>query len=271
MSWLIKRPPKAFIAGMNLTREKAQNLVNICQWLEDDLHQQNAEISVFPSIMGNESFRALSHMQQRHSQITKRIGDLYLCIPTSAEPWLRELDDAKATMARKVKLCNKESQPCVLGWKQAAKQYWPLIAEIYALILELLGRLKQELRTSLEDEKTWTETKANKLVRRASVKSTLSHSSNSEVKRVRFEKKVTGLYYDIAEASHEDDEDHVVHAAARKSNEFTKNLKTDKKDTAGKYKRRALSNSATRRGLVHSTTEVAQGEVYEDTPQDFVA
>ncbi|EDU50936.1 hypothetical protein A1F97_04029 [Pyrenophora tritici-repentis] len=273
MSWLIKKTPKTSIAGMNLTREKAQNLVDIWQWLEDDLHKQITDIDAFPSITGTGSFHALSQIQQRHSQITKRIEDLNLCIPTSADSWPKELYDAKASMARKVKVCNDKSRPFSLGWKQAAKQFWPLIAETYTLILELIGRLKQELRTALEDEKTWTETKANKLLRRASVQSILSppSTSNTDMKHVVFDKKVTVRYCNIGEALNEDDEGHVAYGAARKIDEFTTNLKNDKKNTAGKYKRRALFDRATRPGSADTADEVVQEEVSENTPQDSVA
>ncbi|KAI1583300.1 hypothetical protein PtrEW13061_008855 [Pyrenophora tritici-repentis] len=91
------------------------------------------------------------------------------------------------------------------------------------------------------------------------------------MKHVVFDKKVTVRYCNIGEALNEDDEGHVAYGAARKIDEFTTNLKNDKKNTAGKYKRRALFDRATRPGSADTADEVVQEEVSENTPQDSVA
>ena len=253
---------------MNLSRERTQNLVEMCQFLAKDLHQQTADIEAFPSITGSESFRALSRIQDRHSQVTKRLGDLYLSVSTSTEPWLQEIGDANMTMARKVKTCNQDSRPFVLGWKLAATQYWPLIADTYTLLIALLARLEAALQTALDDEKTWSEKSTGiiKIVPRASRKA----KSSSETKRVVFEKKVTGRYYHVVDVE-DGDADDVAYAAAQKSKEFTMNLTNDCKTTAGKYKPRLGSRSAGRRGSGDTLGGVVKERVYEDTVQDSIA
>jgi len=277
MSWFTKKPPKTSIAGMNLTRERTQNLVEMCQLLAKDLHQQTADIQAFPTITGSESFRALSRIQQRHSQVTKRLGDLNLGVSTSTEPWLQEISDANMTMARKVKICNQDSRPFALGWKLAAKQYWPLIADTYTLLIALLARLEEALQTALEDEKTWSEKSTGiiKIVPRpSSVTSGFARKakSSSETKRVVFEKKVTGRYYHVVDVEDGDgDEDDVDYAATQTSKEFTTNLTNDRKTTAGKYKPRVGSSSAGRRGSGDTLDGVVKGRVYEDTVQDSIA
>lgn len=278
MLWFKKKPPEASIAGMSLTKDKAQDLLETCQLLRKDILEQTTRIDAFATTTRFDSIGALAQIQQHHVQVASRLDDIVLHVSASTEPWPKELDDAKVTMARKVQLCNHAARPLQLGWKQAAKQYWPLIAETHTAILAVLGRLEQELQDALKDEQAWTEpsmakTSMTKLVRRASVRSCLSRKSkvSSDSKRVGFEREVAGRYYSVAEAPYEEDEvgDAATRTAVRKSDDFTTTLTNDKKATAGKIKRDPLLIARRRRASsVRRLDEVVPRRVHEDTTED---
>jgi hypothetical protein len=253
-----KKPVTATIAGLTLTNDGAKILVNICQTLERLLVKQTAEIEAFPDTTGNDSFRALCHVQERHSRVTNQLEDLIRRVAASTEPWLKELGDVEKTMKRKVMVCNCVSKPMAMGWKEAGKQYWPLINESYAALFDLLESLKQELEDALKDEALWTEEgkkEAKKLVRRSgSIKSNRATPKTSlEGKHVRFEKNVQGRYFHRTETIHSPPE----HGKRlQKSKEFTTALSNDRKDSTQKFKHRA----AARRRWVQERA-VAESEI----------
>jgi hypothetical protein len=242
MTLFPKQPITVIIAGLRLTRDAALIRLGICQTLERLLIKQTAEIEAFPYTTFNESFRVLAHIQERHSRVTNQLEDLISRVCMSAEPWLQELADARKTMDRKVKCCNRESKLTAMGWKEAGKHYWPLINETYAVLFDLLKSLKQELEDALKDEALWTEEgkkEAKKIVRcSGSVKSVSKRETpkpSKDGKHVKFNKTVQGRYFHCTEAIRIDEEVRRLH----KSKEFTESLANDRKDTATKLKHRA--------------------------------
>jgi hypothetical protein len=247
MTLFPKKPTTATIAGLTLTNEQAKILVNVCQTLERLLVKQAAEIEAFPNTTGNESYRVICHIQERHSRVTNQLEDLIRRVSSSSELWLRELGDAKTTMERKVVVYNRASRPMVMGWKEAGKQYWPLINETYTTLFDLLESLKQELEDAVKEEALWTEEgkkEAKKLVRRSdSVKSSRATPKASlDGKHVKFEKNVQGRYFHRTETivSPEDGK------RLQKNREFTTGLSNDRKHTATKFQHRAAVQRKTK-------------------------
>jgi hypothetical protein len=241
MTLFPKKPVTVVVAGLPLTLDKAKILVNVCQTLERLLIRQTAEIEAFPNTDRNESFRALCHIQERHSRVTNQLEDLIYRVGSSTELWLQELGDAKKTMERKVKCCNHASKPMAMGWKEAGNHFWPLINETYVALFDLLESLKQELEDALKDEAPWTEEgkkEAKKLVRRSgSVKSVkrATPKPSMEGKRVKFHKSVQGRYFYRTETIQGPEDGKRL----QKNKEFTEPLTNDGKHTTTKFKHRA--------------------------------
>jgi hypothetical protein len=241
MTLFPKKPVTVVVAGFPLTLDKAKILVNVCQTLERLLIRQTAEIEAFPNTDRNESFRALCHIQERHSRVTDQLEDLIYRVGSSTELWLQELGDAKKTMERKVKCCNHASKPMAMGWKEAGNHYWPLINETYTALFDLLESLKQELQDALKDEALWTEEgkkEAKKLVRRSGSVKSAKHATpkpSMDGKRVKFHKSVQGRYYYRTETIRSPEDGKRL----QKSKEFTEPLANDRKHTTTKFKYRA--------------------------------
>ncbi|KAF1828779.1 hypothetical protein BDW02DRAFT_537556, partial [Decorospora gaudefroyi] len=220
-----KKTPTATIAGLTLTRDQAQSILETIQTLEPLLVEQTAEIEAFPSTEVPDSYRAQAHIANRHSAITKSLSELIARVSGSKALWLQELADAQPTMARKIRVCNRASRPTHMGCKAAAVLYWPLICETYAAVSNLLVRLKGEVETALGDDLVWTQ-EGKTLARRTS---RFVPNAGGDGKRVTFRKNVQGRYFGRME---------IVGGEAGKNNEFTAALTNDGKNTVRQYKQR---------------------------------
>ncbi|KAG9188186.1 hypothetical protein G6011_02109 [Alternaria panax] len=160
MSWYMKRALKTLIAGMFLTRNEALILIQAYQELELFMTLQTEELEAILNIWeGDDASRALTIIQERHCHIYKRLDVLALCLRNnhSKKPLRRELEEMARSMARKRLLWSYHSNPLEIGWKAAAEQYWPRIADSYAVLLEILGSFKQDLEHDLQNEALWSD------------------------------------------------------------------------------------------------------------------
>ncbi|KAH7068552.1 hypothetical protein FB567DRAFT_400657, partial [Paraphoma chrysanthemicola] len=193
--------PKARIIGLTLTKSHTQWLHNTTTTLITLLSQQLTAIRIL--YLHDPSFtRKLKAIQERQYRFQNTMTLVLDAVRPSTELWLSELDDGQQAILRKVKWCNRMSQPAYLGIRDAALRYWPLIADSYKLLSANLGRLDDELEDALDDEALWTG-------RRARPKSVGKYvpKPNSKGKAVYFFKDVRARWIPGVEQSEEEREE----------------------------------------------------------------
>ena len=158
-----KQPHVANILGLRLTRDAAQNLGKSCLALERLLAQLTTDISNLTEPRDQSVHYRVSGIQDRHKRVQQQLGELVHAVRWSNEPWVEEFADANTAMQRKVKMCNHASKPFAEGWRAAALQYWPRIAQTYELLIDLLGKLRGEVEDALADAELWSGKRVNRL------------------------------------------------------------------------------------------------------------
>ncbi|KAF1842828.1 uncharacterized protein K460DRAFT_288867 [Cucurbitaria berberidis CBS 394.84] len=245
MSLLPRKPTTAEIAGMSLTRDQAKILVETCIFLAHILKKQQADINVLSGLSAHPLYKALPRIQDRQSEIQYQLTNLVYRVRKSTEPWLKEFDDAKEALWKKVRKCNHASDRIKMGWKNAAKRYWPLMLDTFKLLAALLARLKKELDHALFSEKTWAVV-AKTAMKRLSFSSPRTSSTavpqaDSKTKMIAFTKgvRVRHTFQSEVEGG----------GSVQKFQEYTTTLTSDRKRTAGRFKSRIIHCRYGRQGL----------------------
>jgi hypothetical protein len=157
MSWFSNTPPKALIAGMHLTRDEAQILAQACQELERFITHQKGSTEVFSHVDPSDERYALKSIQEQHARIHRRLNDLVRRLRNHSKgPLSSELGEATSRMHERYLCLKYATSPLQMGWKAAAKKYWPRIARSYATLLRVLGSFKQTLINGLKEDKIWS-------------------------------------------------------------------------------------------------------------------
>ncbi|CAO2656499.1 Nn.00g053020.m01.CDS01 [Neocucurbitaria sp. VM-36] len=242
MSLLPKHPPTATISGLALTEPQAQTYLTTCRTLLHTLEKQQSDISRLPALPFHFFLKLLTSIQQRHSRIKDQLDLLLDCVKKSTQPWMKEFDDASEAMRRKIMKCNHASRPDRLGWREAAKAYWPLMCDTYAILSVLLVRLKGEVEDALSTASMWTTTGDWLSFGSSRTSQGGVLKANSKGKNIKFEKFVT-VRRTFGDGIEEND-------GPVKYQEYSTRLTDDRKRTAG------LCRSRT----VHSTNVVLERE-----------
>ncbi|CBX95837.1 hypothetical protein IAQ61_004668 [Plenodomus lingam] len=238
-----KKPASTEVAGMRLTRDVCEVLIDVCKTYKQLLRLQISDIQ---NLLRSEDFSTslalLTSIQERHVQIKHQLIDLIDRVRDSNAPWLDELSDTEVSMSGKVKTCNRMSRPFALGWKTAAKKYWPLIAENYETIISLLERLDNELQSAMQDESLWNG-QPQRLADRVSIRRFLTlgtPSTSRTASTTRFSKQVAVRDIPGREFAVEDENDPTPSLPVLKDR--TVALTDDRRRTLEKYSsRRAQS------------------------------
>ncbi|KAL6159793.1 hypothetical protein ACJQWK_05813 [Exserohilum turcicum] len=198
LSWFPKRQPTSLICGLELTLSRATSLLSLAQSLSHSLRLQKSAIQAFQTLTGLRSITALRAIQEQHAQIHKSLSTLTIATASSSQPWLHELSDVQTSMQRKVRVCNQASTSSHVGRTEAAKIYWPVIAETYDFLLDLLASFEQEITVALKNKDMWKSGMKRKLIQKTHLHGTQHRSSagcQSQRKRVRFDTTVKGRYH----------------------------------------------------------------------------
>ncbi|CAN9320419.1 unnamed protein product [Alternaria sp. RS040] len=263
ISWFTKKAPKALIIGMHLTRDEVQILIQACQELEDSMTCQKEEMEAFPKIKGSgHTRRAMKTILERHRCIYDRLDNLTLRLRNnhSKGSFRVELEELARIMARQRSLWAEHSGRLDLGWKVVSERYWPLIADSYATLFDILSSFKQALKRSLLDDALWSDEamKQNRRICPKSLKSALKGSSLGKPKprdkHVVFEETYHSRIFNQKDAPKEVSEAHANaewHGYGR-GTDFVGRLASDGKRSAKHYQTRVHKKKTdTRTALPH--------------------
>jgi hypothetical protein len=159
------RIPKATIAGLNLTQDQARFFISATLALLPIISQQLQDIQQ-PNRHHPTLHRHLRIIQERQFRFQNKMSEVIKATKDSTETWVGELMDGHEAVLRKVRQCNRISDAQALGWKAAALQYWPMIADSYEMLQPNLERLLQEVDEALADKELWSTTTKSNLGRR---------------------------------------------------------------------------------------------------------
>jgi hypothetical protein len=234
---------------MHLTRDEVQILIQAWQELEGSMTRQKEEMEAFPKIKGSDhARRAMKTILERHRHIYDRLDNLTHRLRNnhSKGSFRVELEELARVMARQWLLWDEHSGRLELGWNVISGRYWPLIADSYAILLEILSSFKQPLKSSLPDDALWSDEamKRNRRICPKSLKSTLKGSSlgkpKSKDKHVVFEETYHSRIFSQRDAPKEVSEAHANterHGYGR-GTDFVGKLASDGKRSAKQYQTR---------------------------------
>jgi hypothetical protein len=223
------RLPKANIAGLSITEAQAHfflaatlDLIPLLNHQLGDIHQLNRHHPCFP--------RHLKLIQERQFRFQTKMVEVIKVTKESTEPWVGELMDGHEAVLRKVKQCNRMSDPQALGWKGAALEYWPLIADSYELVLPSLERLLKEVDEALANKEVWFTTACNMAQLGQRVSTGWFGNDVKELgekKAVTFDKEVKARCFEAAEEPEK----------VKTGGSVVMSLTNDRKRTVGKFKK----------------------------------
>lgn len=220
---------------MYLTHDQASTLLKSCTTLSRLLNRQKADIHVLVSTPSNLFYAKLMTIHERQSRLQQELNTVIDVVQKWTEPWLEELKDAGQSMYGRIIRCNAMSRPDLMGYEDAARQYWPLMLDTHEHLSRIVQRLGLVLQTALADEALWTR-KAQRRSWIASIalatqRSFLSSSSGSTGRHVSFSKtvRVQALRCETTASSG-------ALVGQSRYVEYTTALTTDRKKTAGKLK-----------------------------------
>ncbi|OWY43645.1 hypothetical protein AALT_g5394 [Alternaria alternata] len=272
MSWFTKKAPKALIIGMHLTRDEVQILIQACQELEGSMTRQKEEMEAFTKTKGSDhARRAMKSILERHHRIYDRLDNLTLRLRNnhSKGSFRVELEELARIMARQRSLWAEHSGRLDLGWKVVSERYWPLIADSYAILFDILSSFKQILNSSLLDDALWSDEamKRNRRICPKSLKSALKGSSlgkpKSKDKHVVFEETYHSRIFSQKDAPKEVSE---AHANAEwqeygRGTDFVGKLASDGKRSAKHYQTRVHKKKIDTRVAVPYRGSIRRAEI----------
>ncbi|KAF2026095.1 hypothetical protein EK21DRAFT_116101 [Setomelanomma holmii] len=228
----LNREPKCHVIGLHLTKHNIERFLATTTTVLDILAQQLAAIRLLhyhdPTFRRN-----LKGIQERQYRSQNAMKLLIEATRPSTELWLREIDDGQQAVLRKIKWCNRMSLPQNLGIKNAVLRYWPMIGTSYREVcIPNLEKLKTELETCLANERTWKVQRGPNSVR----KTKLIQKPNRKGKNVYLLKDVRARWIPGLQQTLDE-------AAERKFPDFTVPLTTDRKRTAGRFKKSESARS----------------------------
>ena len=152
------KAPKARIAGMHITRDQAERLMEICTTLEEMIERQCKDIHSPRNSLDLYASCTLRRIKKQQKEILKTLEDLVYSSKGYKDnaACVEEFYDAHCSMRRIEMRCEHQSKYPCKNWRTAAERYWPLIAERYGPLLGLVANLKKEVADALEDGKTWS-------------------------------------------------------------------------------------------------------------------
>lgn len=236
-SLLSPRPASAEVLGMRLTRTTCAALLDLCSAFQAQLRTQVRKIQELLDLQGFQAVVALlADIQERHAQIKQQLDDVVHRVQDSRAEWRDEFADARTAMEGKIRLCNLASTPFTMGWKAAAKKYWPLIAENYEMLLGLLERVQGELQEAVQGDVLWSGEGQRQMQGVSILRSVglIAPVESRHLKTTTFSKRVAVRSVAKGEPAAEGEVDAAPSPASYK--DTTVSLTDDRKDTARKYK-----------------------------------
>ena len=151
------KAPKAHIAGMHITRDQAERLMEVCTTLEDMIEKQTKDIYCIHGASESYASSTLRRIKKQQKDILKTLEDLIYSSKGYKDDaaCVEEFYDAHCSMRRIEMRCEHQSKYPCRDWRTAAERYWPLIAGRYELLLELVAILKREIGDAIKDERMW--------------------------------------------------------------------------------------------------------------------
>ncbi|RYN30629.1 hypothetical protein AA0112_g6855 [Alternaria arborescens] len=272
MSWFTKKAPKALIIGMHLTRDEVQILIQACQELEGSMTRQKEEMEALQKIKGSDhARRAMKTILGRHRRIYDRLDNLTIRLRNnhSEGSFRLELEELARIMARQRLLWDEHSARLELSWKVVSERYWPLIADSYAILFEILSSFKQTLNSSWLNDALWSNEamKRNRCICHKSLKSALKGSSlskpKSKDKHVVFEETYHSRMFSQKDAPKEVSEAHANaewHGYGR-GTDFEGKLASDGKHSAKHHQTRVHKKKTDMRIAVPHRGSIRSAEI----------
>ena len=147
---------RAFVAGLQTTREQAKGLLEDCVELLEAITAQVSEAAAIRAAVFAQTDDIVGTVytaHKRHYEVQALLDSIVQRTGNATLEWLREFNDARQALP--LKMVIQARMAASLGWKEATNVQWPVVVATYELLVPLAERLKGELVGALAEDEVW--------------------------------------------------------------------------------------------------------------------